>query len=153
MGLGFPLIGRRRGSEAFRCRIRRSRVTVFRTLEDAIGAAWGILHTAPPRPFDPRIANEVDFTTHMHEILEDHLLDSNAVDGFTGEVFSSIQRPEVRNSTARRRARSRTWSLFSRIGLTCNARRTASSLSANLWMARTHSSPTTAIRDRPLHRW
>ena len=72
-------------------------VAVFRILEDAIVAAWGILHTAPPRSFNPRIAKEVDFTTRMHEILEDHLLDSNAVDGFAGEVFSSIKRPEVRN--------------------------------------------------------
>jgi hypothetical protein len=72
-------------------------VAVFRTLEDSIVAAWEILHTAPPRPFNPEIAKEVDFTTHMHEVLEDHLLDSNEVEGFTGEVFSSIKRPEVRN--------------------------------------------------------
>jgi hypothetical protein len=77
-------------------------VTVFRILEDAIVAAWGILHTVPPRPFDPRVAQEVDFTTHMHEILEDQLWDSNAVDGFTGEVFSSIKRPEVRNYDAKK---------------------------------------------------
>ena len=70
-------------------------VTVFRILEDAIVAAWMILHTAPPRPFDPKTALETDFTTHLHEILEDHLLDSSVVDGFTGEVFSSIKRPEM----------------------------------------------------------
>jgi hypothetical protein len=72
-------------------------VTVFRILEDAIVAAWRILHTSPPRPFDPRAAKETDFTTYLHEILEDHLLDWSVVDGFTGEVFSSIKRPEVRN--------------------------------------------------------
>jgi len=71
--------------------------TLFRILEDAIVEAWGILHSAPPRPFDPKTAKEPDFTTHLHEILEDHLLDSSVVEGFTGEVFSSIQRPEVRN--------------------------------------------------------
>lgn len=72
-------------------------VTVFLILENAIATAWGILHTSPPRPFDPRTAKETDFTTHLHEILEDHLLDSSVVDGFTCEVFSSIKRPEVRN--------------------------------------------------------
>ena len=72
-------------------------VAIFRILEDAIVAAWTILHTAPPRPFDLKTALETDFTTHLHEILEDHLLDSSMVDGFTGEVFSSIKRPEVRN--------------------------------------------------------
>jgi hypothetical protein len=72
-------------------------VAVFRVLEDAIVEAWGILHTAPPRRFDPKTAKETDFTTYLHEILEDHLLDSSAVDAFSGEVFSSIKRPEVRN--------------------------------------------------------
>jgi hypothetical protein len=66
-------------------------------LESAIVEAWSILHTEPPRPFHPETAEETDFTTHLHEILEDHLLDSNKVEGFTGEVFSGIKRPEVRN--------------------------------------------------------
>jgi hypothetical protein len=70
---------------------------VLRTLECAIVAAWGILYANPPRPFDPSNAKETDFTTHLHEILEDHLLDSNEVDGFNGDVFSGIKRPEVRN--------------------------------------------------------
>ena len=72
-------------------------ITVFLTLEGAITAAWTILHTEPPRPFDPKTAKETDFTTHLHEILQDHLLDSGEVDGFTTEVFSSVARPEVRN--------------------------------------------------------
>ncbi len=72
-------------------------ITVFLTLEGAITAAWTILHTKPPRPFDPETAKETDFTTHLHEILQDHLLDSGEVDGFTTEVFSSVGRPEVRN--------------------------------------------------------
>lgn len=72
-------------------------IAVFLTLEGAIAAAWTILHTEPPRPFDPKTAKETDFTTHLHEILQDHLLDSGEVDGFTTEVFSSIGRPEVRN--------------------------------------------------------
>jgi hypothetical protein len=72
-------------------------VAVFLTLEGAIAAAWVILHKNPPRPFDPKSAKETDFTTHLHEILADHLLNSGEVDGFTTEVFSSIGRPEVRN--------------------------------------------------------
>ena len=72
-------------------------ITVFLTLEGAITAAWTILHTKPPRSFDPKTAKETDFTTHLHEILQDHLLDSGEVDGFTTEVFSIIGRPEVRN--------------------------------------------------------
>jgi hypothetical protein len=43
------------------------------------------------------MAKETDFTTHLHEILQDHLLDSGAVEGFTREVFASVGRPEVRN--------------------------------------------------------
>ena len=72
-------------------------LTIFLVIEDAIVEAWQILHAVPPRPFNPRTAKEVEFTTHLHEILEDHLLDSNKGDGFSGEVFSSIKRPEVRN--------------------------------------------------------
>ncbi len=72
-------------------------ISIFLTLEGAITAAWGILHTKPPRPFDPKTAKETDFTTYLHEILEDHLLDSGEVNGFTSEIFSSITRPEVRN--------------------------------------------------------
>ena len=72
-------------------------ITVFLTLEAAIAAAWGILHTNPPRAFNPKTAKETDFTTHLHEILQDHLLDSDQVDGFTSEVFTNITRPEVRN--------------------------------------------------------
>ena len=72
-------------------------ITVFLTLEGAIAAAWAILHTKPPRPFDPKAAKETDFTTHLHEILQDHLLDSREVEGFTTEVFSCVARPEVRN--------------------------------------------------------
>lgn len=72
-------------------------LAVFLTLEDAIATAWQILHANPPRSFLPDAALETDFTTHLHEILEDHLLDSGAVAGFTSEVFSKVFRPEVRN--------------------------------------------------------
>ena len=72
-------------------------VTVFLTIESAIAAAWAILHNKTPRPFDPKAAKETDYTARLHEILEDHLLDSGAVDGFTTEVFSNITRPEVFN--------------------------------------------------------
>lgn len=72
-------------------------VSVFMAMEEAITLAWTILHTSPPRPFDPVTANENTYTTHLHEILEDHLLDSGLVGGFDGDTFSGIKRPEVRN--------------------------------------------------------
>jgi hypothetical protein len=97
MGLGLSTDWAAKRERAFWLPHPPVSVTLFRILEDAIVAAWGILHAEPPRPFDPKTAKETDFTTHLHEILEDHLLDSTVVDGFTGEVFSSIQRPEVRN--------------------------------------------------------
>ncbi len=97
MGLGLSTDWAARRERAFSLPHPPVSVTVFRILEDAIVVAWGMLHTDPPRPFDPKTAKEKDFTTHLHEILENHLLDSSKVDGFTGEVFSSIKRPEVRN--------------------------------------------------------
>jgi hypothetical protein len=97
MGLGLSTDWAAKRERAFSLPHPPVSVTVFTILEDAIAVAWGMLHTEPPRPFDPKTAKETDFTTHMHEILDDHLLDSNEVDGFSGEVFSSIKRPEVRN--------------------------------------------------------
>jgi len=64
--------------------------------------AWSILHTKPLRPIDLKTAKETDYTTHLHEILQDHLLDSGTVEGFTREVFSSVGRPEVRNYNGER---------------------------------------------------
>ena len=97
MGLGLSIDWAAKRERGFSLPHPPVSVTVFLTLEDAIAAAWRILHTNPLRFFNPKTAKETDFTTHLHEILEDHLLDSGEVDGFTAEVFSSITRPEVRN--------------------------------------------------------
>ena len=91
-------------------------ITVFLTLEGAITAAWTILHTKPPRSFDPKTAKETDFTTHLHEILQDHLLDSGEVDGFTTEVFSIIGRPEVRNFDGKKTSKKPDMVAFLRTG-------------------------------------
>ncbi len=97
MGFGLSKDSMAEREEAFSLPHPPVHQTIFLVIEDAIAQAWHILHTDPPRPFDPRTALEVDFTTHLHEILEDHLLDSDKVDGFTGDIFSGITRPEVRN--------------------------------------------------------
>ncbi|HXI84512.1 MAG TPA: hypothetical protein VNL17_10540 [Verrucomicrobiae bacterium] len=97
MGFGLSVDSTARREQGFSLPHPGVTLAVFLVIEEAVVAAWNILHVDPPRPFDPSSAHEVDFTTHLHEILEDHLLDSNLVNGFTGDVFSSIKRPEVRN--------------------------------------------------------
>ena len=72
-------------------------ITLFLALENAIAEAWRILHADRSGPFDPEAAIEPDFTAHLHEILEDRLLDSGDVEGFTRDVFTRVMRPELRN--------------------------------------------------------
>ena len=97
MGLGLSKDSLAAREQAFSLPHPPVNQTIFLVIEDAIVQAWNLLHTAPPRPFNPQNALEVDYTTHLHEILEDHLLDSGTVAGFSGDIFSSITRPEVRN--------------------------------------------------------
>jgi len=73
------------------------RLALFLTLEEAIAVAWRRLHTEQWPGFDPLNAGEVDYTSALHVILQDHLLGNNAVAGFDHDSFRGVERAEAVN--------------------------------------------------------
>ena len=73
------------------------RLALSLTIEDAITVAWRWLHSEPWEGFDGDEAGEVDYTTPLHIILQDHLLGNEAVDGFTHDSFRGVERIETVN--------------------------------------------------------
>ena len=80
-------------------------LAVFLTLEEALRVAWDRIHNQPRPEFDPATALEVGFTAELHEVLLDELLGEECVPGFTREIFSSIERPEVKNFNGKKVAK------------------------------------------------
>lgn len=73
------------------------RLSLFLTLEEAITVAWRWLHSESWDGFDAESSKEVDYTAHLHVILQDHLLGNETVEGFTNEAFRSVERIETLN--------------------------------------------------------
>lgn len=73
------------------------KLALFLTLEAAFVEAWRWLHAEPWPAFNPHTAKEVDYTAQLHIILQDHLLGSEVVEGFTEDVFTLIDRIETVN--------------------------------------------------------
>jgi hypothetical protein len=73
-------------------------IVVFTILEDAIRAAWEILHQSPPPGLDLANATEDKLNFYLCETLQDRVLNRGIVDGFDENYFQRVQSaPEVRN--------------------------------------------------------
>ncbi len=81
------------------------RLALFLTIEEAIAVAWRWLHSAPWAGFDRENAGEVDYTVQLHIILQDHLLGSETVEGFTNDSFSRVERIESVNFDRTRKSK------------------------------------------------
>ena len=73
------------------------RLALFLTIEDAVAVAWHWLHAEPWEGSDVEKAGEVDYTAQLHVILQDHLLGSETVEGFTNDSFRGVERIESVN--------------------------------------------------------
>ena len=73
------------------------RLALFLTIEEAISVAWRWLHSEVWEGFDVDEAGEVDYTAPLHIILQDHLLGSETVAGFTHDSFRGVERIETVN--------------------------------------------------------
>ena len=97
------------------------RLALFLTLEEAIEVAWRWLHAEPWAGFDARNAIEVDYTAHLHIILQDHMLGKETVEGFTNDAFLCIERIEIVNFDGTKK--SKRPDLIARLAYRANTRR------------------------------
>lgn len=73
------------------------RLALFLTIEEAIAVAWRWLHSERWEGFDAGEAGEVDYTAQLHIILQDHLMGSETIEGFTNDSFRGVERIETVN--------------------------------------------------------